>query len=172
MTSTATSRRGLPVRPVSLGLLFVATTYLGVLSGVPAGLGVLVAPLGVVAAALLRTRPSGKGVVYAPVPVLVVLALEAGFAPVGFGTELVAGLAGLAFLVWLADDPTRPAGGPLRAFPSIAIPSLALSIAWSSALFLPAGTFPLGVAGVLLAITLAAVAYLVGRPSLFDREEA
>ncbi|HXY12679.1 MAG TPA: hypothetical protein VEJ85_04195, partial [Thermoplasmata archaeon] len=105
-------------------------------------------------------------------PVLVAVVLEAAFAPVGFGTKLLAGLAGVAFLVWLADDPTRPAGGPLRAFPTIAIPSLALGVAWSAALFLPAGTLPIGVAGALLAFAIAAIALLVGRPALFDQEEA
>ena len=98
--------------------------------------------------------------------------LEAVLAPVGLGIELVAGLAGLAFLLWLADEPTPPVGGSVRSLPTLAVPALALGIAWSSALFLPAGAVPLGVAGDLLALTLAAVAFLVGRPALFDREEA
>jgi hypothetical protein len=79
---------------------------------------------------------------------------------------------GLAFLVWLADDPARPAGGARRGLATVAVPALAVGIAWSSTLFLPAGAVPLGVAGGLLALTLALVAFLVGRPSLFDREEA
>jgi hypothetical protein len=171
MTNPGPLRFVSTIRPGSLALLFVAATVLGLLSGFPAGLGLLLAPMGVLAAAALRSGSSGVGAAYAPAPVLLVLLLEAGFAPVGFGTELVAGLAGVAFLIWLADDPLRPAGGPRRAYSTIAIPTLALGIAWSSAFFLPAGVVPLGVAGALLAFTLALVAYLVGRPALFDREE-
>lgn len=172
MTDPAAPPAPRPIRPVSLALLLVAVTYLGYLSGFPWGFGALLAVGGVTLAAILRSRPTGPDAAYAPVPALGALVVEAAFAPVGFGTELLAGLAGLAFLVWLADDPARPSGGPLRGFPTITVPSLALGIAWSSALFLPAGAIPLGVAGALLALALAAVAFLVGSPALFDREEA
>jgi len=161
-----------PVRPVSLGLLLFTVAGLGYFSGFPAGFGVVAAPVAAVVSMVLRSGPWPKLDPYASLPVLVAVVLEAAFAPVGFGTELLAGLAGVAFLVWLADDPTRPAGGPLRAFPTIAIPSLALGVAWSAALFLPAGTLPIGVAGALLAFAIAAIALLVGRPALFDQEEA
>jgi hypothetical protein len=162
----------LSVRPGSLALLFVSCTFLGYLSGFPDGFGLVLVLAAVVAAAGLRAVPSRALSAYAPVPALAGIALEAASAPVGFGTELVAGLSGLAFLVWLADDPARPAGGAVRALPTLSLPALALGIAWSSALFLPAGAVPLGVAGAVLALALAAVAFLVGRPALFDREEA
>jgi hypothetical protein len=160
------------VRPVSLALLLVSATYLAFLSGFPDGFGPVLAAVAVAFAAGLRVSSHRNIAVYAPVPALAVLVLEVVPAPVGLGTELVAGLAGLAFLVWLADDPSRPVGGALRSLPTVAVPGLALGIAWSSALFLPAGTVPLGVAGALLALTLAVVAFLVGRPTVFDREEA
>jgi hypothetical protein len=54
----------------------------------------------------------------------------------------------------------------------VAIPALALGIAWSSALFLPSGVVPLGVAGALLALAIVAVAFLVGWPTVLDRDEA
>ena len=160
------------VRPVSLALLLVAATYLGFLSGFPDRFGPLLAAVAVLVAAGLRASPWRMLVAYAPVPALAALAIEAVPAPVGLGTELVAGLAGLSFLVWLADDPSRPAGGSVRSLPMVAVPALAVGIAWSSALFLPAGAVPLGVAGALLALTLVAVAFLAGTPTLFDREEA
>jgi hypothetical protein len=144
----------------------------GFLSGFPAGAGVVLAVAAVVLAAGLRAVARPRLFAYAPLPVLLVLLLEAVTAPVGIGTELFAGLAGLAFLVWLADDPSRPVGGAVRGLPEVAVPALALGIAWSSALFLPSGVVPLGVAGALLALTLAAVAFLVGWPSVLDREEA
>jgi hypothetical protein len=171
---SATGARGLirRVRPVSLALLLVVSIYLGYLSGYPYGLGAFVVAGAVVLAAVLRASRSGSDVSYAPAPVLAALAIEAAAAPVGFGTEFIAGVAALAFLIWLADDPTRPRGGPLRDLPTIAVPALALGIAWMSGLLLPAGAVPIGYAGGLLALALAAVAYLVVSPSLFDREEA
>ena len=172
MTAATAPPRRPRVRPLSLAILFVGTTYLGYLSGFPYGLGVFVAAGAVVLAAVLRRSRSGADAAYAPAPVLAVLAIEAASAPVGFGTELIAGLAALGFLVWLADDPARPAGGPLRELPTIAVPTLALGIAWTSGLLLPTGALPLGYAGGLLALALAAVAYLVIRPAVFDREEA
>jgi len=171
MSSPAVSARLRSLRPVSLALLLVAATYLGFLSGYPGGFGPVLAAAGVVLAAGLRVGAPRSVAVFAPVPVLVALGVEAVAAPVGFGTELVAGLAGLAFLVWLADDPSRPVGGAARSLPTVAVPALALGIAWSSALFLPSGAVPLGVAGGLLALTLAVVAFLVGRPVVFDQEE-
>lgn len=172
MSAPKSTAPAMAFRPASFTLLFVSALFLGYLSGFPEGLGVAVAVTAVAIAVALQISSSPEVRAYAPVPVLGAFALEAATAPVGFGTELFAGLAGLAFLVWLADDPARPAGGPIRALPTIALPALALGIAWSSALFLPAGVVPLGVAGGLLALTLAAVALLVGRPTVFDREEA
>ncbi len=166
--STALSR----LRPVSLVVLVVPAALLGYLSGFPGGDGVVVATAAVALAAALRATPHPDLEGYAPIPALVGVALEAATAPVGLGTELVAGAAALAFLFWLADVPDRPVGGPVRALPTIALPALALAIAWSSALFLPSGAVPLGVAGGLLALTIVGVALLVGRPSVFDREEA
>ena len=171
--SATVARAGIrSVRPFSLALLLVTTTALGYYSGLPDRSGLLVAALGVVLAAVLRASPSRPVAHSAPIPALAVLVLGAVLAPVGLGIELVAGAGGLAFLLWLADEPTRPLGGAVRSLPTLAVPALALGIAWSGALFLPAGSVPLGVAGGLLALTLATVAFLVGRPALFDREEA
>ncbi|MGP8158339.1 MAG: hypothetical protein ACLPWO_01815 [Thermoplasmata archaeon] len=160
------------IRPASLALLLVSATYLGFLSGFPDGVGPVLAAAAVIFATGLRVGARRNVAVYAPVPVLAALVVEVVPAPVGLGTELVAGLAGLSFLLWLADDPSRPAGGSLRSLPTVGIPALAVGIAWSSTLFLPAGAVPLGVAGALLALTLAVVALLVASPTVFDREEA
>ncbi|HYB79847.1 MAG TPA: hypothetical protein VEG66_08860 [Thermoplasmata archaeon] len=160
------------VRPVSLAVLALPAVFLGYLSGFPGGAGFVLMVAAVAAAGVLRASRIPHRAAYAPVPVLIGLLLEAVAAPVGFGTEVVVGLAGVAFLVWLADDPARPAGGAVRGLSGVALPALALGIAWSSALFLPSGVVPLGVAGALLALAIAAVAFLVGRPSLLDRGEA
>lgn len=172
MSAPAKAPTFLSVRPATLVVLLVPAVFLGYLSGFPGGAGAVLMVVAVAVAAALRVTARYHLTSFAPVPVLLALALEAVTAPVGFGTELVAGLAGLAFLVWLVDDPARPAGGAVRGLPEVAIPALALGIAWSSALFLPSGAVPLGVAGALLALTIAAVALLIGRPSLLDREGA
>jgi hypothetical protein len=160
------------VRPVSLALLLVPLTTFGYVSGFSYGMGAAIAVAAVALGAGLRATGRRSLSPYAPVPVLLALAAFAVHAPVGLGFEFLAGLSALAFLVWLVDDPARPQRGALRSLPTVAVPALALAIAWSSALFLPAGAVPLGVAGGLLALTLALVAFLVGRPTLFDREEA
>jgi len=172
MSAPATPSGVRAVRPVSLALLLAAAAALGYLSGYPGRLGPVVAVAGVVLAAALRATPWRTVAAYAPVPALAVLVLEAVASPVGLGVELIAGASGVAFLLWLADDPARPVGGSLRSLPTVAVPGLALGIAWSSAFFLPSGSVPLGVAGGLLALTVALVAFLVGRPQFFDREEA
>jgi len=159
-------------RPVSLSVLFVPAVLFGYLSGYPAGAGLILMVVAVGAAAGLRAATRSSAASYAPIPVLLALVVEAVTAPAGFGTELFAGLSGIAFLVWLADDPTRPEGGAVRGLSQVAVPALALGIAWSSALFLPSGVVPLGVAGALLALAIAAVAFLVGWPTVLDREEA
>jgi hypothetical protein len=108
----------------------------------------------------------------AAVPVLVALATGAVASPLGIIPELAAGGSALAFLLWLAEDPARPAGGPARARVTILIPAFALGIAWASALLLPSNSASIGVAAGLLVFVIAALAYLVGRPGLFDREAA
>jgi hypothetical protein len=45
-------------------------------------------------------------------------------------------------------------------------------MSWVSALLLPPGSATVGVAAGLLAFAIGAVAFLVARPRLFDREEA
>ena len=172
---TGSNAHSSPLRSVrvgSLALLALPAVFLGYLSGFPGGAGFVFMMAVVAAGAALRASGHSRRAAYAPVPVLVGLLTEAVTAPVGFGTEFVAGLAGVAFLIWLADEPARPVGGAVRGLSVVAVPALALGIAWSSALFLPAGVVPLGVAGALLALTIAAVALLVGRPSLLEEEGA
>ncbi len=72
----------------------------------------------------------------------------------------------------MVDDPDRPPGGLARGASTVAIPALAVGIAWSGTILLPTGTLAFGVAAALLALVLAIVAFLAGRPDVFDREEA
>ena len=157
---------------VSPLLLVVSVGLLGYLARFPDATGIFLAVGAVVVGVVLRRPSFGSVRAYASLPVLAAMAIEVVSVPVGLGSELIAGLAGLAFLLWLADDPARPRGSAARALPALAVTTLALGIAWSSALFLPSHAIPLGVAGGLLALAIAVVALLVGHPTVLDREEA
>ena len=152
--------------------LLVASGLLGYFSTLPVPLGAGLA-MGLTATALaMRARSRGRPRAFAPVPALAALIVAALSSPLGLLPELLAGMAGLAFLAWLADDPTRPAGGLGRARMTLLLPGLALGIAWASALLLPSRAAPIGVAGGLLAGALVTLSLLIARPGAFDREEA
>jgi hypothetical protein len=149
---------------VVVGALF------GYLTQWPSYEGVLVVVGGVaIGGTLQRLRGSLRAI--APVPVVAGFATAAVGSPLGLLPELISGVSGLAILLWLADDLDRPAGGILRARQALAIPALALGIAWMSALLLPSRSASVGVAVGLLVFVIAALAYLIGQPALFDREE-
>jgi hypothetical protein len=159
--------------PVGATALVLAVgLFLGYLTALPHGVGVVVAAVGVGLAVGLRALPWPGARAFAPVPLLIAFGFGAVASPLGVVPELVAGAAGLAFLVWLADDPARFPGGVGRARITILVPALALGIAWTSALLLPSGSAPIGVAAGVLVVAVAVLAYLVARPGLFDREEA
>ncbi|MGD0250141.1 MAG: hypothetical protein ABSB97_04560 [Thermoplasmata archaeon] len=156
----------------SSALVLVVGGFLGYLTALPHDLGVVVAVVGVGVGIGMREFRSFWARSLAPVPLLLAFGFGVVASPLGVVPELGAGAAGLAFLIWLADDPGRSPGGVERARTTILVPALALGIAWSSALLLPSGSYPLGVAAGLLVFAVAALAYLVSRPGLFDREEA
>lgn len=152
-------------------LLGVVGGLLGYLSDLPhyGGVALVVFAVGL-GGVLQRVRPRSVRS-FAPLPVVAGIATVAIASPLGLVPELVAGVSGIAVLLWLADDPGRPAGGVGRAQTALSIPALALGIAWASAFLLPSSSASLGVAVGLLVFVIAAVAYLFGRPTLIDREE-
>lgn len=155
----------------SLALLVVVGALFGYLTQWPSYEGVLVVLGGVAMGAALQRAPRSLRAL-APVPVVAGFATVAVGSPLGLLPELVGGVSGLAILLWLADDLDRPAGGITRAGQTFAIPALALGIAWMSALLLPSRAASVGVAVGLLVFAIAALAYLIGQPTLFDREGA
>lgn len=148
--------------------LFAA--FLGYTSGLPPAVGIGAAVALVALGTGLRSIPSRRALALAPVPPLAGVVLGALWSPLGLVPELAAGAAGLAYLVWLADDPSRPPGGIARARMTLLVPAVALGLAWSSALLLPSSSATLGIAAVLLVLALGALAYLIGQPTLFDLE--
>lgn len=160
-------RRLLGAGPI---LLAVLGGLLGYLSALPDSLGILAVLGPIVVGFGLRALRSERWRWTAPLPVLAALVWGAFRSPFGLVPELIAGGCGLAFLAWLADDPAREPGGIARAGTTLALPGVALGIAWSSALLLPSSSASLGVAAGLLVFALVALALLVSRPEVFDRE--
>jgi len=142
-------------------LLGVALGFLGLLADVPFYLGPAVAGVGVVASTVVRARRSTPGGSWALVPALAALAALSATAPVGPSTELFSGISGLAFLLWVADDPGRATGGGQRAVPMIAPAALGVGLAWGLALALTGETANIGLTGGLLVAALVALALLV-----------
>lgn len=162
--------RASPVR--SSLLLALAGGFLGYLTAVPAFSALAVVWGGVAFGIGLRfVRPS-RVRSWAPVPVLLALATGTVASPLGVVPELAAGGCALAFLVWLVDDPARPAGGLWRGRATVLLPAFALGTAWASSLLLPSRSAPLGVAAGLLVFVIAALAFLMGSPGVFDRDAA
>jgi hypothetical protein len=142
--------------------LFGATLgVLGLLSGLPYYLGPAVAAGGVIASVLARRRRPSRTAVGTLVPALLAVTVLAAAAPVGAATELFAGLSGLAFLLWLADDPTRPVGGGRRAAPTIGPVALGVGLVWVIDLGVSGRAEEVGLAGALIAIGLIVLGLLI-----------
>ena len=148
------------------GLTFVlavlAVSAFGLVVGLPDLLGPVIGVAGLVLSSLWRRR-STAGRSFVPLPALVALAVLAVSAPVVASAELFGSFATLGVLLWLADDPARPAGGGRRAARALGSCVLAIGIAWSLVLLLPRPSGEVGVAGALLALVLLALAYLLVR---------
>ncbi|MFY9717318.1 MAG: hypothetical protein WAK40_05220 [Thermoplasmata archaeon] len=167
---------GRPVRTVRaiplvlLALLAGATVLFASTSGLVWYLAFLVGGAGVAGTAALRSRAPRVPPATAVVPVLGALVVLAATAPSTPATELFGGVAAIALLAWLAEDPGRVPGGVVRAAPSLLVVLLTLGIAWTSALFLPTGSARIGFGAGLLVLLTILVAMLLGRPDLIDAE--
>lgn len=155
------TRRGGSVATFSVLVLVVGA--FGLLGDLPYLVGPLVGIGGVaVSAAWRRYRPT-TSVTVAPLPALVALGALAASSPAVPSAELFGGVAALALLLWLADDPSRPAGGGRRAVVALASCALGVGVAWSLALILPRPSGEVGIAGGLLALALLLLAWLLAR---------
>lgn len=157
------------LRP-SIPLLGVALFGVAYLSSLALAAGLVLAAVGLAAGVGLRLRGPASVRAVAPWPPLVALGGLALFLPLGPVPLLAAGFAGVLYVAWLVDDPDRPSGGLRRGAVVWAVPALGVLLAWGGGFLLPASAGSLGAAGALLAVALLALAYLVGRRDLFDRD--
>jgi hypothetical protein len=133
----------------------------GLVGGLPWLLGPVIGAAGMVAASFVRRR-ADVGSTLGPLPALLALAALAVTSPPVASAELFGGLATLGVLLWLADDPARPAGGGRRAGMALGSCAFAVAVAWSIILLLPRPSSAIGAAGALLVVVLLALAYLLG----------
>lgn len=154
--------RPLGGRGVTFAVAAIAMAVFGLVGGLPALLGPIVGVVGLAASDLWRRRPP-TGATFGPLPVLLGLSAIAVSSPAVPSTELFGGFATVAVLLWLADDPGRPAGGGRRAV--LALGSCALAVVVAGAVVL--GTHvphrEVGVAGGVLAFVLLLLSYLLVR---------
>jgi hypothetical protein len=103
-------------------------------------------------------RPAEGGPIVAALIVVAMLAVPSPL------TELLAGLSGLGLLIWVAQDPSWPA--PLaRALRGLVLPGLSLTLALGISIALPVARQSVGVAAVLVVVSLAALGWALARPA-------
>ena len=168
--SAATARPARRAIGPTVPLLAVAALAVAYGSSLPIAASLLIAAAGVAAGVALRALgPPGAREVF-PIPVLLAFGALSAVTVVGPLPILLAGLAGVAFVAWLLDDPDRPPAGAVRGAVVWAVPALGVGLAWSSSYVLPPTAATLGVASGLAAAALIVLAILVSRPALFDRD--
>lgn len=147
---------------LSTAVFGIAMLLLGLVTGVVPLLGPVTAVAGVAGSAYLRPRLTKDRAVLALVPALAALGLLLLLAPVAPSSELFGGLAAVALLLWLADDPSQAPGGGRRALPLLSVGGLAFALAWTLTL-----SFPVSTRNLELAATLATVALVLVGVVLF-----
>lgn len=150
-------------RPATTALLAGALGLVGLLSGFPFLLGAAIGLAGAFASAYVRRRPRPPFPGAAPVPALAALVVLLLYSAPVPSTELFGGLAALAVLLWLADDPHAAPGGGRRAATSIGFAAFAFALAWGFLLALAPLGGNVGVAAVLTAVALLVVTVVLAR---------
>ncbi len=123
--------------------------------------GVAIGLAGVIASALWRgRRPDPKAV--APLaPALLSVSVLAALTVPSLPAALAAGLVGLSFPLWLADDPSHPDAGLARAVPAFGTAAAAVGCAGLITLLRIPGVGDLGVAVGLLAVGIVLLAVVL-----------
>lgn len=146
---------------------FTATTAvmvaLGLLSRSPGpyvGLAVAVAAsAGALAIRLVATEQRGS--VLFLLPLIVAWAYLGLAAPITLLTEILAALAALSGLVWMAERSQAGSSGLRRAADVLTLPAVGVAIALVAGLLIPPGELRVGIAALLLVAALALVAIVL-----------
>jgi hypothetical protein len=162
-------RRAFGPAYLALAAAGLALTLLGSLNWVA---GALIAVGGASLASGVRAASPRSLQFLGLVPALIALGILASYASLSPVTGLAGGLAGLALLLWCAEEPDRLPGGLARGAGMLAVPAAGFGIAWTSSFLLPAGLGTVGIAAALLASSAAAIVLLLQSPRTFDRDPA
>jgi hypothetical protein len=153
-------------------LLALASVVLAVVGPLPLAVGVGLAIGGATLSSLVRAWAPRRGRYLGLLPALFSLGVLAAYSPLWTVSELLAGVAGLALLLWCAEEPDRRPGALARGLTGVFVPAAALGIAWTSSLLLPSGLGTVGIAAALLGGSATAIILLLRVPRVFDRDPA
>ncbi len=145
---------------VLLGATVVSLAFVGTL---PLLFGELVALAGVGGSMLWRARAATPNTLGPLLPCLAAMAVLTVTAPPATTSEALAGVGGVAFLLWVFADPSREPGVARRSLPTAALSGLAVGLALSISLLGARLPVEVGVAGGLLAFGLLLFAFLLAR---------
>jgi hypothetical protein len=154
------------------GLLAISSIALAAVGPWPLILGGGLALAGATSASLVRASVPRTWRYLGLLPALASLGILAAYSPLGFLPELLGGMAGLALLLWCAEEPDRRPGAMARGVTGLFVPAAAFGIAWMSSLLLPSGLGTIGIAATLLAASATAIVLLLRAPQVFDRDPA
>jgi Flp pilus assembly protein protease CpaA len=157
---------------VPLSILAAAFALLGLNDAQGAGVGVIVAIAAVAVSLLWRIfgeRIAGGAEL---LPVAGALAYFVLVAPTTVVSEVLAGFAALALLLWLAHVTAETPGRLSRALDQLIMPMAGFAIALGIAFVLPPEPLSLGFASLLLVLVIVVVVLILSRPSLVGRREA
>jgi len=154
------------------GLLALTSVALAAVGPWPLIIGVGLALGGATSASFVRAWAPRRWRYLGLVPALASLGILAAYSPLGILPELLGGVAGLALLLWCAEEPDRRPGAMARGTTGLFVPAAAFGIAWMSSLLLPSGLGTIGIAATLLAASTTAIVLLLRAPRVFDRDPA
>ncbi|HTP53842.1 MAG TPA: hypothetical protein VML94_02620 [Thermoplasmata archaeon] len=155
---------------VSSVLLVGALVLFGLTTEFRWEIAILIGGAGAAAAIALRVVSHGRSTNTAVVVALLTIGVLALAATDSWSAALAGGVAVLALLVWLSDEPGRVAGGERRAALAIGIVGLIFGVTWFCAFLLPPTRVPTGVVGGLLVAVILLVTALLARPELLESE--
>jgi len=159
-----------PRAGLSSALLAGAVLLFGLTTGFHWEVALVIAGAGAAAAIALRVISAGRRSDTAAAIVILTLGVLALAAPDSWLAGLAGGVAVLAMLTWLADEPGRVAGGARRALPAVGVVGLLFGVTWVCAFLLPPTRVPTGVIGGLLVAVILLVTSLLARPELIESE--